>query len=146
MDIEYANAYSEVVEILKHISEEDYNKIPKDKLEFYKTNANKNYVFTYNPSKTLSEQNVSKIAKGTIALLFRDYWATEAQREKIIAKQNYDRQKLEEEKREKYNVNVFNKEQEEKTLEDTGEKVLAVIPYKESVFKKFINFIKRIFR
>lgn len=145
MDIEYANAYSEVVEILKHISEEDYNKIPKDKLEFYKTNANKNYVFTYNPSKKLSEQNVSKIAKGIIALLFRDYWATEAQREKIIAKQNYDRQKLEEEKREKYNVNVF-KDIEEKTIEYKEEKELAVIPYKESVFKKFINFVKRIFR
>ena len=32
----YKIAYSEVLEILKHISEEEYNKIPKEKIEFYK--------------------------------------------------------------------------------------------------------------
>lgn len=28
VNLEYANAYSEVLEILKHISQEDYDKIP----------------------------------------------------------------------------------------------------------------------
>lgn len=96
VDIKYANAYVEVLKILKHISREDYNKIPKNKIELFETNANNDYHFTYNPEKTLNEQNVSKIAKGIIAILFRDYWATDIQKEKIIAKQNYDRQLLEE--------------------------------------------------
>ena len=103
VDIEYANAYTEVLEILKYISIEDYNKIPKSKIELFRTNANKDYIFNYNPNKTLDEQNVSKIAKEIIAILFRDYWATDVQRDKIMKKQNFDRQKLEEEKREKYN-------------------------------------------
>lgn len=102
-DIEYANAYVEVLEILKYIPNEDYNKIPKNEIKVFENNANKNYNFSYNLNKTLDEQNVSKIAKGIIAILFRDYWATESQREKIIIKQNYDRQKIEEEKRIKYN-------------------------------------------
>ena len=103
VDIEYANAYTEVLEILKYISIEDYNKIPKSKIELFRTNANKDYIFNYNPNKTLDEQNVSKIAKEIIAILFRDYWATDVQRDKIMKKQNFDRQKLEEEKRKKYN-------------------------------------------
>ena len=100
VSIEYANAYSEVLEILKYISKEDYEKIPNSKIELFETNHNKEYIFKYNPNKTLDEQNVSKTAKAIIAILFRDYWATEIQKEKIITKQNYDRKQLEEKKKE----------------------------------------------
>ncbi len=99
----YGIAYSEILEILKHIPIEDYNKIPKSEIELFKAYADDNYTFTYDSTKTLAEQNVSDITKGLIILLFRDYWATEIQRNKIIAKQNYDRIKLEEEKEAKYN-------------------------------------------
>lgn len=109
---EYAIAYSEVLEILKYISSEDYNKIPQEKLNVFKINASKDYKFKYNPQKTLDEQNVSKKAKAIIGLLFRDYWATESQREKIIRKQNYDRMKIEKEKQEKYNPNSIFKEKQ----------------------------------
>lgn len=88
VNVEYANAYSEVLEILKFISKEDYEKIPASKIELFKLNSNKEYKFTYNPEKTLDEQNVSKRAKAIIGILFRDYWATEIQREKIIKKQD----------------------------------------------------------
>ncbi len=130
-DIKYANAYSEVLEILKYISVEDYNKIPKKKIELFKVNANYDYSFQYNPNKTLTEQNVSKTAKGIIAILFRDYWATEIQREKIISKQNYDRLKIEEEKKKKYNTDtlfsnkknvIINEEKEEKSLVEIRDK------------------------
>ena len=63
VNVEYANAYSEVLEILKFISKEDYNKIPANKIELFKLNSNKEYKFTYSPNKTLDEQNVSKRAK-----------------------------------------------------------------------------------
>ena len=35
IDIEYANAYSEVLEILKYIPIKDYNKIPKNIIELF---------------------------------------------------------------------------------------------------------------
>ena len=38
-DIKYANAYSEVLEILKYIPIEDYNKIPKTKIELFETKS-----------------------------------------------------------------------------------------------------------
>lgn len=108
VDSKYGIAYSEVLEILKHIPIEDYNKIPRNEIELFETYADNDYTFNYDSSKTLEEQNVSNIAKGIIILLFRDYWATEIQRNKIIAKQNYDRVKLEEKKKEQYNTdNIF---------------------------------------
>ena len=140
LDEKYSIAYSEVLEILKHISKEDYEKIPKSKIELYKANANKDYVFNYNPTKTLDEQNVSKIAKGIIAILFRDYWATPEQREKIIRKQNNDRIQIEKEKTKKYNPDVF----KSKNKEEVKTKALVNVE-KSKWYEKFFTFIKNIF-
>ena len=82
-DIQYANAYTEVLDILKYISKEDYEKIPKSKIKVFEENSNKNYHFTYDENKTLDEQNVSEIAKMIIAILYRDYWATIEQNRQI---------------------------------------------------------------
>lgn len=102
VDIKHANAYSEILEILKYLTPEDYEKIPKEKIEVFETNANKDYTFNYKPDKTLQEQNVSKTARTIIGILFRDYWATEEQRDKIIKFQKQERLKIEKEKQEKY--------------------------------------------
>ncbi len=145
IDIEYANAYSEVLEILKYIPIKDYNKIPKNKIELFEKNSNDEHRFIYNPNKTLEEQNVTKRAKAIIAILFRDYWANEIQREKIIKKQNYDRIKLEEEKRQNYNPNNIFKNREIKYTEIPTSNITSMIEYKESVFKRVIDKIKSIF-
>ena len=150
IDIKYANAYSEVLEILKYIPVEDYNKIPKNKIELFKTNANNDYSFKYNPNKTLDEQNVSKTAKAIIAILFRDYWATEIQRKKIIEKQNYDRMKLEEEKKARYNSDNLFKDNEKKIIMDNTEKEEEValieindIKWYKKVWRFFTNFFRK---
>lgn len=138
---EYANAYSEVLEILKYIPDEDYKKIPKDKINLFKTNANTNYIFPYNPNKTLDEQNVSKITKGIIAILFRDYWATEIQREKIIAIQMHNKQKLEESKREKYDPDkLFNNN----IYSETNKEQALMKIEKEKWYDKIIKFFRKI--
>ena len=98
IDDKYAIAYSEVLEILRYIPREDYNKIPIDKIKVFVENANDKYVFNYNPDKTLQEQNVSDITKGIIIMLFRDYIANDNQRDKIIKKQYCDRMNVENEK------------------------------------------------
>ena len=143
--MEYANAYTEVIEILKYISEADYNKIPKNKINLFETNANKEYKFTYNPNLTLNEQNVSKRAKAIIAILFREYWATEKQREKIIAKQNNDRMQIEKNKKERYNPdNLFYRRT--KRVENIQNETVSLTEYKETFFSKILKRIKKIVR
>lgn len=143
VDIEYANAYSEVLEILKFIPKIDYEKIDKEILNVFEINCNKEYKFSYNQNKTLNEQNVSPIAKTIIAILFRDYWATEIQKEKILEKERYDLEQIEKEKREKYNSdNLFKKKEKEE---------ISVVIYENKIWYrrtfKFINdLVKRIFK
>lgn len=144
VNIEYANAYSEVIGILKYLSQEDYEKIPKEKINLFETNANKDYVFEYNPDKTLQEQNVSKIARTIIAILFRDYWATNEQRNKIKAFQNNKRYQIEEENRQKYNKNIFKDKSNtvnEENIQQTEN--MQLVAYKENIFKRLLGFFKK---
>ena len=146
--VKYSIAYREVFEILKYIPKADYDKIPSEKIELYKTMRDKNYNFKYDPSKTLDEQNVSKIARAIIGLLFRDYWATETQKQKILAKQKYERKKIEEKKKAMYNPdNIFNNNKD--TIIDNTEKKqeIALIEIKDMKwYKKVWRFLTKFFR
>jgi hypothetical protein len=143
---EYANAYKEVLEILKYVSKEDFNKIPTEKIKMFSQYANYDYKFEYDPAITLKEQNVSDIAQTIIAILFRDYWATDEQRKIIIDKEKYEMQLIEEAKKAKYNVNVFQDRNNSirNKIEESNE--VTLVEYKESIIKKLFNKIKKVFR
>lgn len=95
---EFMNACSEVIEILKHVKKEDLKKIPKEEIKVLGNNQNKALNFVYDPSKTVTEQNVSKLAKGIISLYFFKYIVSDEQKEEIIKKQECYKNILEEEK------------------------------------------------
>ena len=102
VNLEYANAYSEVLEILNHISSSEYKKVPKNTIEMFKKNCNQNHKFDYDVSLSLNEQNILPKTKTILAILYRDYFATEYQREMILNKEKVDRQKQEELKQKRY--------------------------------------------
>ena len=142
----YAKAYTEVLEIIKYFPKEEYNKIPKEKIEFYKNNMDIDYNFTINPEIDLSEQNISPEANAVIINLFTECYATENQKVKIKQILDLNQEKEEQEKREKYNPNdIFNKPEKEKNnIREVAENNTALIEYKESFFIKFKNFIFKI--
>lgn len=145
VDIEYANAYSEVLEILNYISKEDYNKIPDEKIELFEKECNKGYNFHYDVTKTLEEQNVSSKAKTIIAILFRDYWATDLQRQKIKAKEEYDRQIVKQKAEEKYSINELHQDNENSNIK-VEEKTNELIVYKEPFIKRIVDKILKWFK
>ena len=141
---EYAMAYTEVIEILKYVPDEDVQKIPVEKLNFYKNNMDNEYNYKLDMSKRFEEQEMSDITKAILANIFRDYWATPKQKERIEAKEKYDLEKLEEEKREKYNPeDIFKNKKEEFVIKKAN---LPVEIKKETFFEKLINFIKGLFK
>ena len=136
---EYKVAYGEVLEILKYVPKEEYNKIPPNMINMFKANASLENSFIYNPNKTLQEQNVSEIARTLIAILYRDYWAPKEQREKILLVQNIEREKH---KQEQYKPNNLFKNTKQNEIKTEN---VSMIEYKESLFKRFLNKIKRLF-
>ena len=143
INIEDANSFYEVIKILEYVKEEDYSKIPVNLIKTFRTYANYEYDFKYDVNKTLDEQEVSKRAKAIIAILFRNYWATPIQKEKILNKQKYDMQRLEEEKREKISPdNIFKNRNNDKQESINN---LPVEVKQENLYHKIVNFIKKYF-
>jgi hypothetical protein len=107
MEDTYEKAYTEVIELLKFFPKESVEKIPKEKLKLYIDKMDKTYNYKVDKTKSFEQQQMSEKTKAIFANIFRDYWATDYQRERIKAKEQYDKERIEEEKRNKYNPNVI---------------------------------------
>lgn len=144
----YAKAYTEVLEIISNLPREEYAKIPKEEIDFYRNNMDKNYNFTINPEINLSEQNISKEANAIIVNIFQDYFATEEQKIKIKEILKLNQEKEEKAKREKYNSNSIFLKTDQNTNVETSEnnEETKLIEYKETFLTKFKNFIFKILR
>ena len=142
----YACAYKEDIEVLKYTKREDVNKIPKSRILLWRINMNKDYDFKIDKTKTLEEQNLSKEAKAIIANIFKKYWATDYQKERIEAKEKYDIEQMEKEKYQKYNPDdIFKNRKQNIQQEEVASKTVSMVEYREPLFKRILNKIKNIF-
>lgn len=145
----YAKACTEVLEILSHFSEEDFSKIPTDKIDFFEKNKDEDYEYKIDPDIDLSKQYISDEANAIIVGLYKEYFATEHQKNVIddILKHN---QVLEDrENSVKYNPDDLFKDKEEINLdnnvEDEYDAITDLIERKESFLEKLKRFIFKIF-
>lgn len=139
-------AYKEIYEILKIFPKELVDRIPKYKLDYIKQNMDESY--EYNITKeTFDGKTMLDETAAILAILFRDYWATEKQKNKIINYHNTQIEKIVNEIKEKYDPeNVFKQRRIEQEKIDEKKENLSVVEYKENIFKKLFNKIKEIFK
>lgn len=109
-----AKIYSEVIEVLDHLVEEDYNKIPKDYIDYFNKNSDKNYKFKYDSLKSFNEQPICNETKTILFGLYSEFVADERQKKKINTYLHEYNSRIECEKQRRYNDNDWlNKEQDE---------------------------------
>lgn len=147
IDIEDKKAYTEVLEILQYLNDDDYKKIPNDKIKYFYENENVNYHYKYNPNLSLNEQKVSQKTKYILAFLFCEYWANDKQKEMIRNKRIQDKQIEENNKINLYNPdNIFKKEN---NIKDNKTQKIVDLPMKienKNFIEKIIDFIKNKFK
>ncbi|MBO5348498.1 MAG: hypothetical protein J6A89_01570 [Clostridia bacterium] len=147
MEKKYAKAYTEVLEILKHIPQDEYERIPKNEIQFYENNCDKNYKYIYDESLNVKDQTISKEANAVIIAIYMNYFANEKQKSIIseILKQNSV--EVEKEKNQKYDVNsIFKSKQESNTSNNPSENLpIKIDTKKENFIKKIINKLKSLF-
>ncbi len=139
MEDNYKKAYKEVVEILKFVSKENVDKIPKEMLDMFEEEQDKEYNFKVDTTKSFEEQLLLEETKAIFSNIFRDYWANDYQRKVIIEKENMDRIKWEEQKYDP--KDLFKNNQKNFNKQNNNDKVdvnLTVIK-KENSFKKLID-------
>ncbi len=139
----YAQAYTEVLEILKNLPEVEYNKIPKEKIEFYKENCDLSYHFVLD--KDL--KNISKRANAIIVLIYNDYFTTLKQKETLHNILADNERKAEELRKEKYNPDDIFKNNNVENVKDelTNENNQMIEIKEENIFTKIMNKIKMFF-
>ncbi len=145
MEDNYQKAYKEILEILKYVPEESVKKIPQEMRDMFEKEQLKTYDFQIDTSKTFEEQELLEETKAILANIFRDYWATPYQKERIEIKEKYDRQQSEEQKRKIYNPNDVFKNKNNRNPDFEKLSNLPIEVKKESFFKKIINFFKKKF-
>ena len=79
----WSKAYTEVLEIISYFSYEEYSKIPRKQIEFFRENMDRDYQYKINPEIDLAQQEISEEANAIIIKLFLDYFATDYQKQGI---------------------------------------------------------------
>ena len=133
-------AYSEVYAILNLMSWNSINKIPEKIWENIENKRDKEKVIEIN---NIEEYQASEQANKLLAILYKNYFATDEEKEVIQAKEKILYQKEQEELREKYNPDNLFKNRVSKV--ETVENSVAMVEYKETKKKKIKNWFKRTF-
>lgn len=138
VELRYRNAFKEVDEILKYTDINLVNKIPKKFIDFLRANMNNEYEFNVQEGLHLNKQKLSEEANNILALIYRDYWATEEEKEEFRKKDEEER-KLNEEKLE----HIFDRKDNEQIEEKKNNQLIKI--EHESFIKRLFSKIKRFF-
>lgn len=146
MTYETKQAYSEVCAVLENMPNEYISKIPKKIIKLFETERLTNYEPNINKSNPLDKNKLSKKAMVIIAMLNYQYWCPNKKVKDDLYKtylSNNDKYQREMEK--KYSVDNLFKNKNNITQVDNEIENVAMVEYKESIFRRIINKIKNIF-
>jgi len=141
-------AYAEVVEVLDNMSLEDKNKIPEKVYDFFIEKSSKDYIKHLNKNIALCDQEIREDTKEILAILLTNYWCkTENEKNNLLKLFRANELKYQEELREKYNPDdIFRKRNQKiETKENIIKNEVALVEYKESIFNRIFNKIKKFF-
>ena len=150
MENNLLKAYSEVDKILSFMEIRYVEKVPKKMREMFKNEKLQDYEPNIDKNIPLEEQQLERKTLAILAMLNLNYWCeNEEEKEELIRAYSNNDKKRNEELREKYNPdNIFDHKQKERFVEEkeviTDE--MAMVEYKESIFRKIINKILKIFQ
>ena len=138
--IEYNKRLVEVDEILKHLSQIDYNKIPKEIKEAIVDNKDKEYKWQYDATKKLKEQDIPDDTIAILSYINMEYLLNEEQKKFVESLHELN------EKNDiintNYNIDEFYNKRN-KTTNVSQE--LVVKKNKQNFWQKLNNFIRKVF-
>lgn len=106
--IDYNKRLVEVDVILNHLKKTDYSKIPKKLIDLISQNKDSNYVWNYDETKELKDQNVNRDTLAILSYINMQYLLNAEQKKFVQKIHNKNQQKLDIQKRERYNSdNIF---------------------------------------
>ena len=149
VSIEYSEAITETLDILKHTRKEDVDKISSRFMDYLVANASKTYKPELDHTKKIKDMKLKRKTKAILAIIYKKFWCnSEKQMEfnEILKENEIKHQK---ELREKYNPDEIFKNKKEKIEEKENaqvEETSMIVPKEEKWYKKIFNLIKGLFK
>ena len=146
-----SRSFTELVETFNQFSEDEISIFPKNLIENFKKNMDKNYIWEFDKSKSVKDQNYLTETKALIVNLYKKYLCPESEKEKWKKYDSICNNLIEEEKRKKYNPDqIFTPRLENKinneTKEHSCENMLLAEIKEETIFQKVFNKIIKFFK
>ena len=146
MESVYREAFVEVLEVLKNSDQRILEKIPEKFITFLNENKDKSYIVKIDFTDENWDNSIKQETQAILALIYRDYIVSQEERARLLTEEKEEQIRIENELREKYNPdNLFKKQDQVKNTEEVVTEEVAMVEYKESIFKRFINKLKSIF-
>lgn len=144
----YKKAYVELYEIIKRLTETEKECLPRDFIKNLERDMDGEYEFKYDESKNIVEQNLLNETKALLVQMYIKYLASENEKELWDKYNKICLENIEKERRIKYNPNNLfeNKKLVQNNVEKISNQEVAIVEYKESIFKKIWNRILSIFK
>lgn len=145
MNVGTQEMYSEVYSILNLLGNSYITKLPKSLFKMIEEEKSSTYNLQYSEDQSLSEQNIKRESLSMIALFHLNYWCnSDEEKEQLKQLLKNNEEKHQAEIREKYNPDNLFKNNKQETIQEANvnSNNLAIVEYKESILKKFINKIK----
>lgn len=131
--IDYSKRLVEVYAVLNHLKRSDYEKIPKSLIDLINENKDDEYIWNYDESKDLKNQDINRDALAILSYINMKYLLNDEQKKFIQKIHNENQQEIENKKGEKYNPNDVFKNKKSNCNETKTEELLLT-EYKKSIF------------
>jgi len=147
---DYSQVLSEVYQIIEYMEPALRERIPERLINQIAEKRDKDYMFKYDTSKSLLDQDMYDESKHLISAIYINYVCDDNEKREILNICSENDKKYEEELRKKYDVNNLfssktSSESEEK-IEEYGENITKLIEQKEKgFFSKIWDKIKALF-
>lgn len=142
---DYSIACVQVLEVLKGLNKDEFDRIPKERIELYENNKEKDYEFQLNENIDLKDQ-LSDTAQAMIANLFVRFIATYEDKRKIYETEKKEYIDSEIKKRHDLKLNPLFKEKEKISKDETEEKNEVLVIQKKGILEKIFDKIKSLFK
>lgn len=109
-------ACNEVLVLLKMLPETELKKIPEVEIKFLEEHRDVNYNFSVNPEVPINEVNISRKAKAILVVLWKKYFATDIQKQKLDKILQENSMKEEQKKQEEYQYSDMFKNNTQKII------------------------------
>lgn len=133
----------EIEYILRKLEDEYIKKIPQEIWDYIEKNKDKNYIFKYDDSKNLLEQNLNIDTISILTYINIEYLLDEKQKMEMIEFLRKDEAIAEQEKAKLYNPEDLFKNKKESKKQETSLVEVKIEKWYEKVFAFFKNMFKK---